>query len=485
MRDFQNKKKIKLLDFLFKNITSDWGETIDCSKTFVSDLSDSDSVVIILDGFDEIEFDEKLYDQLNFTYDMYSEESPQYFISGLLSGKMLPKAKKVITSRPRQMLELSPSLRPIFIVSIIGIDEKGQQQICEDICKNDKQTQLIWNYVQNQPELNSYCYVPIMAILIFHTIYQIFKSHKSNQQIPITITQVLVYNWCLFIDTNHVHINDIDHQYDPDPKKTKLESLSKLSKLAYKGIIEKQLYFSDDDFQTAGLNKNDISTFFNTFHANDTSSSISIVKKITKKLSYFSHLIWQEFFAAIHMIFHLEPEDLKKACSDFNLFDLSSSRFEVVTKFLFGLCNERTVESLRSIDKSYFSSPIDSNVLKQHLHSHLENINNFFKFERVLHLASLLYEFKNKNLTQELSNLLPSVLIIDGDVFPNNVLPFCELIRERQLDLELHLKTPRFYKNSHLLFFKEMEPITAKLLYIKVNIILLYCVSINQLESLL
>ena len=470
LRDFQNKKKIKLLDFLFKNITSDLGKTIDSFKNFISHLSDSDSVVILLDGFDEIDFDEKLNDQSNLTFDMYSEKSPQYFISGLLSGKILPKAKKIITSRPTQMLDLRPSLRPIFIVSIIGIDEKGQQQICEDICKNDEQMmKLVWNYVQNQPELNSYCYVPIMAILIFHTIYQIFKFHKSDQHTPKGITQILVYNFCLFIDTDHIHKND--------STKIKLEPLSKLSKLAYKGIIKKQFYFSDEDFQAAELDKDDINTFFTTFHTND--SLIAIVKKVTKKLSYFSHLIWQEFFAAIYMIFHLEPKDLKKACSDFKLFalyspfdiDLSSSRFEVVTKFLFGLCCERTIEILKSIDNSYFSSPIHhASVLKQYLHSHIKNINSFLDIKPIFCLASWLYEIKDKNLTQECSNLLRSVLVVSGDVFPNDILPFCDLIGERQLDLELHLINPRFYKNSHLLFFKEMEPIIVKQLYIKVNI---------------
>ena len=170
LRDFQNQNKIKLglLDFLFKNISSDWSETIDCSKSFLNHLSESDSVVIILDGFDEID-NTQFKDPSNIKVNMYmyDEKSPLDFILGLLSGEILPKAKKIITSRPRQLLDLSLDFKPIFLVSIIGIDNDGQKQICEEICKNQEQTQEVWNYVQNQPELNSYCYVPIMAILIF------------------------------------------------------------------------------------------------------------------------------------------------------------------------------------------------------------------------------------------------------------------------------------------------------------------------------
>ena len=482
LQDFQNQNETKLglLDFLFKNITSDWVETIDCSKSFMKHLSHSDSVVIILDGFDEID-NTLLKNHSNLNLYMFGKKSPLAFTLGLLSGKILPKAKKIITSRPRQLLDLGPYFKPIFLVSIVGIDNHAQKQICEDICKNHKQAQEIWDYVQNHPELNSYCYVPVMAILIFYIISQIRKSYHSDQQTPTTITQVLAYNLYLFICTDHFHRNDSDHVRNCDQTKIKLKSLSKLSKLAYEGIVDKKLYFSDDDFQTVGLNENDISTVFTTFHADDKSNAMAIIQKITKQLSYFSHLIWQEFFAAIHIIF-----DLKKTCSDLNEIDLSSSQFEVVTKFLFGLCNDRTVKILNNIDDEHFvSSKHHSSFLKEHLHSFFKKINKkeYSESAAVCPFASLLYELKDEALTQEFSNLLPSSLVIQGDIFPNDVFPLCELIRARQLDLEIHINNPLFYKNSRLLFFKEMESIIAKLLHIKVKInFVFYCITINSIE---
>ena len=462
LRDFQNQNRIELglLNFLFKNISSDWAETIDCSKSFLKLLSESDSVVIILDGFDEID-SIQFKDPSKLRVNVYDEKLPLEFTLGLLIGEILPKAKKVITSRPRQLLNLILQFKPIFLVSIIGIDNYGQKQICEDICKNHEQTQEVWNYVQNQTELNSYCYIPIMAILIFHTIYQNLLRDRLDKQTSISISQVLAYNLNLFICTDHVNKNNPDHICDRNQTKIKLKSLSKLSKLAYEGIVQRKLYFSDDDFQVAGLNENDISPFLTTFHANDSSNAMAVVRKITKTLNYFSHLIWQEFFAAIHIIF-----DLKQTFFDLNPIDLSSSQFEVVTKFLFGLCNDHTVEILNNIDDEYiFLSNNDANVLKEHLHSHLKKTAlDLFR------LASLLYELKDKTLTREFSNLLPSILKIKGDVFPNDVLPLCELIRARQRHLEIHLNNPSFYKNSHLLFFKKMESIIAESLHIKVKI---------------
>ena len=382
----------------------------------------------------------------------------------------MPKAKKVVTSGPRQLLDLHPELKPIFLVSIVGIDSKGQMQICENICKNHEQMQRVWNDVQSQPELNSYCYVPIMAILIFYTTYNIYKSHKSDQQPPTSITQILACNLYLFIGTDKFNKNDPDK----DQTKIKLESLSKLSKLAYEGIVQRKRYFSDDDFLAAGLKENDISTFFIRFHAkdDDTSNSIAFLRKHILKLSYFSHLILQEFFAAIHIIF-----ELKETCFHTNRLDLTSSQFEIVTKFLFGLCNDQTVEILKLIYDDYCFSPNHhASFLKEQLHLRLNNIGLYYDTKDLFRFASLLYELKDNTITREFSNLLPSDLVIKDDVFPNDVFPLCELIRARQLDLGISIQNPSFYKNSHLLFFKEMGSIIGKSLHIKVKIYFIFIV---------
>ena len=155
-----------------------------------------------------------------------------------------------------------------------------------------------------------------------------------------------------------------------------------------------------------------------------------------------------------------------------------------MTKFLFGLCNEDSVDILKIIDDNYFSLQNDhASFLKKYLHSQSEIITKFSESKHVFRVASLLYELKDKNLTQKLSNLLPSILRIQGDVFPNDVLPFSELLRERKHDLELYFtEDSSFYKNSNLLFLKEMESLIAESLQIKVKIKLFLFYIINQLK---
>ena len=455
LRDLNVNKKMTLLHFFSSSITFDWIKKIDCPEDFLEHLSVSDSVVIILDGFDEIEITE-LSSYLNIKFNMNAEELPPYFTLGLLNGEILPKAKKIITSRPRQLLDLSPKLKPIFLVSILGIDIPGQEKICGDICNDYKEK--VWNHVQNQPELNSYCYVPVMAILIFYTIYQMLKFNKPNQQTPTNITQVLTNYLCLFIDTEHVR-NPIN--------------LKSLSRLAYEGIVKRKFYFSDKDFQKVELQKTDINTFLTTFHAEDKTNPRAIFRKITKKLSYFSHLIWQEFFAAICMIFYLDPKKFIETCSDPNQIKLGNSEFEVVTKFLFGLCNKNTVAILQTIDENQFTLPTETvSFLKNYLRSSLPKSSDFINFSFLLNFSFWLYELNDKKLTREFSNFLPNYLVMNGDVhiFSNNVLPLCKLIRERRFDLTIDIdKDANFHKNARLLFLKEMDQIIAVSPHIKVR----------------
>ena len=452
LRDLSDNKKLTLLHFLFNYTTSVWKKEINCAENFLQHLSASDSVVIILDGFDEIEITE-LGSYSDIKFNIHAEELPLHFTLGLLNGEILPKAKKIITSRPRQLLNLPSKLKPIFLVSILGIDIQGQEQICGNICNDCKE--IVWNHVQNQPELNSYCYVPVMAILIFYTIHRML-TNKPNQQTPTNITQVLTNYLCLFIDTKHVR------------KPINLESLSRL---AYEGILKREFYFSDEDFQNAKLQEIDINTFLTTFHAEDKTNPLNIFKKITKKLSYFSHLIWQEFFAAIFMVFYLDSEEFIKICSDQNQIRLTSSEFEVVTKFLFGLCNEHTVAILQTIDKNQLISPTGTvSFLKEYLRSFLRKLDTYINFSSLSDFSFWLYELNDKELTREVSNFLPNYLLMTGDVFPNNVLPLCDLIRERRLDMAINIeKHANFYKNALFLFLKEMEKIIAVSPHIKVR----------------
>ena len=235
LRNFYNAKSIHLLKFLTGNIQIDWTEADDRRNHVLNQLSESESVCILLDGLDEIVIDRACYkDQSEMEFNIYSKELPQYFILGILCGKILPKAKVIVTSRPRQMLDLPEFFVPKFLVTILGVNKQGQEQICKDICGSYKEQ--VYAHIQKHPDLFSYCFVPINCILLVHCIFQQLNTGKDkNKCIPTNITEVLALTLRLFVETEHIR---------------KSVDWKNLSKLAWSGIEKRKFYFDDKDLQS-------------------------------------------------------------------------------------------------------------------------------------------------------------------------------------------------------------------------------------------
>ena len=86
--------------------------------------------------------------------DINSQNSPKNLILALLSGQIFPNAKKLITLRPDQMLELPDIYKPKFLVKIFGIEEQGINQICLDICDDDNEySSRVLSHIESQPDL--------------------------------------------------------------------------------------------------------------------------------------------------------------------------------------------------------------------------------------------------------------------------------------------------------------------------------------------
>ena len=253
----------------------------------------------------------------------------------------------------------------------------------------------------------------------------------------------------------------------------------------------------------AGLSESDINTFTVTITCHEKNHSLALVRIITKKLSHFSHLILQEFLAAIYLIFGLKPKTFKETLFGKNKIDLNGSNFEIVTKFLFGLCSKRVVAILQTIDGNDFSSSDKhAQLLKKFLRSAVSQANSkkikftsfcvpiMFQnsgessedkvveanFKSVLDIPSWLYELSDQELTKEIANSFSDVLTMKKNLYPNNVQPICYLLRARTdtlvLDIGTSLYPIQFFSNALNLFFEEFDAIMIKSPQIKVRILL-------------
>ena len=247
------------------NNSPEWMKnSVICNKVLKL-LSESESVCILLDGFNEAGIEiTYLKENPKIQFDSYGKNSPEHFILGLLNGGILPNAKKLITSRPDQMVNLPDDYKPKFIVKIFEISEEDIKQICHDMYGSNDYASRVLFQIESQPDLLSYCHVPINCVLTVNCIYFCLKS-KMQSFILKSITGVFVLTFLCFSETKHIRRN---------PKKfdiKKLSDLEKISQLACNGIKNQKLYFDEEDLKNVGLNDTDISSF-----------TVTLKKKIKK-----------------------------------------------------------------------------------------------------------------------------------------------------------------------------------------------------------
>ena len=167
LRKVKFEKDIGVLQFLLTNLHSSWEHDLALDRAIMKELVESEKVMIIIDGLDEA--DMKFEDECSTAF-INDITTPETIIKNLLDGHILPKAKKLITSRPRQLLELRENYRPDFIVDILGLNRDAQKQICRDICGSD--CDKVYQYLTDHPELSAQCFVPIICIFTMYSLHQ-------------------------------------------------------------------------------------------------------------------------------------------------------------------------------------------------------------------------------------------------------------------------------------------------------------------------
>ena len=465
LRDFFDKTEINLFQFLMgkKAYNSlEWMKDSVTRKEVLKLLSQSESVCILLDGLDEADID---VNHKKIEVDIYGQNSPEHYILGLLSGEILPNAKKLITSRPGQMLDLSDNYKPKFIVKIFGINQRDIQQICHGICGDEYASEVL-SCIESQPDLLSYCLVPINCVLTVFCIYRILQI-KLQKSLLKTITDVFVLTFFFFSETDHMResLKGFDIKSVSD--------LEKISKLAWNGIKNQKYCFNEDDLKAAGLTDTSISSLTVTLKKKNHESRIKLIKNATKKCIYFSHLLLQEFFAAVYCLYFMNfikfHSTFFKPLSQFSLTD---NRFEMITKFMFGLSNPQTFETLKEIYPN-ISEPIKRLKRLQNLATTIASKKNY---QTVCKWA---YEMQNPKFCEKLAESLPKTLKLDINHFfqPSDVLSFCYVIKTRKTILKLNIFfSSTFYVlmslNSLHRFCKEMKLILKDSSNIKVIILI-------------
>ena len=202
----------------------------------------------------------------------------------------------------------------------------GLKQICFDICNDDEgRCEIILNYLENHLDLKSYCFTPVICIMTMKSLNKsnlVFElSNVETSRENATRPSNMESMTAIFVGA----LNNWLYE-EKDRRKFKLKNLSLF---AFDNFKRNKYFFRDCDLKEAEIETQNISNFF--FKGGE--------------ILYFVHLMWQEFLVAVHFRLYtkqLEPKDTEK---------LSEEGYEMVSRFLFGLCNEQNLGMLRDCVK--------------------------------------------------------------------------------------------------------------------------------------
>ena len=420
-RDINYNDKTNLLKFLSPTLTSDWMKDEQRRDAVLKQIQDSNQVIIIMDGLDETKIE---FTRNHHQISIYDETTAEVFIMNILQGTILENAKKLVFSRPRQMLELLDKYRPHFCVNILGLDKESQLQICEDICVKNKDQ--VYKYIERHPEILSFSYIPINCILSCYAINKILLQEERNA--PQSMTGILTFVLGLFVSS---------------PNYRGKFKARNIAELAWNGFRDNKFNFQNKDLTDSKLSENDINNLF-----------VFIAKKQKLQLfggnpqikSYFSHLMLQEFLVAVHLLLFSSFNEFQNLIvnssnSDYNL---SSSRFEMVTKFLFGLCNQETFEQLKEC--------IQSCIFPQNKFKLLQNLPEDAAYstidDEVVRYFNWAYELQNDDFTNQLASRLSDEVDVKCHMLPSDFAAFYYVCNKKQQPITLNKLTSRnFYGN--------------------------------------
>ena len=420
-RDINYNDKTNLLKFLSPTLTSGYMNDKQRRNEVLNQLQNSNTMIIVMDGLDETKIDFiRSYHKVSIT----DEATAAVFIMNILQGTILHKAKKLIFSRPRQMLELPDRFRPRFRVNILGLDKKSQMQIRNDICGESKDQ--VYSYIKNQPEILSFLHIPINCILSCYAINKILLQKESN--VPQSMTGIFTFVLVSFVNSpNH---------------RGKFEAKN-ITALGWNGFKNKKINFQNEDLADSKLNNNDID---NLFVVVTKKQKLQLFGGNPQTIYFFSHLILQEFFVAVHLLLFSSLDDFKNLISNSSSSDynLSSSRFEMVTKFLFGLCNQETFKQLQKFVQSC-SFPYEKLKLLQKLPE-----DAIYKTidDEVVRYFNWAYELQNDDFTNRLASRLSDEIDVEFRMLPSDFAAFYYVCNKKQQPITLNQLKPRnFYGN--------------------------------------
>ena len=311
--------------------------------------------LIILEGYDELPDS--------------CRNDPSSVFNELMSGKLLPLATVLVTSRPwaTKNLHVKHACHIYQHIEVLGFTKKQIKQYINESIRDQKVRSDFDSYLEKHPQIRSGMYIPLNSAIVVAVYKDTIENDRQN--LPNTITEL--YSCCIEIlirrhlnsntglqGGNEMNLPAINLCVPSDVHRNFVH----MCHLAFSGILEAtevKLIFSESEL---------LKHFHNLEHFDNLGFMDSIndlyVTGETVSSHNFLHLTFQEFFAAVHISTMSKEQQLPYFMDGKSDSGRKKGRLNVVLKFLAGLrkLDCFTDDSVRSIVHTHSSTPNDITV---------------------------------------------------------------------------------------------------------------------------
>jgi len=317
MRMTYEDRKLTLQELLLDKAFPDF-DRHKCSLVFRWVKENQDKVAVIMDGYDQAEW------ELSKRAPREAYDTPQRIeniASSLCNRHFLPDIRLVITSRPHSVISMPPSLRPELTLFLRDLTFKDMRTLFYTFAHGNGDR--LWKKINTAaPQLISFCLNPMMlqfCIQAFLRPSKIVGEITTVTRIFATVIENLRRSDYVTIDIQLI--------------------TTQLSKIAFDATKNSTVLITVTQLQSESLNVKEVQDLVIAVQG-----YLGITSRVFEgdtKL-YFSHQSLQEYFTAMHIVKQLPFTDFYDVIEQ----DLFTPRWSMVRKFVCGLLVDMTIAGI-------------------------------------------------------------------------------------------------------------------------------------------